>query len=189
MNNRQERFSYTLNIFFKKIKFVFLPLFFFTFLLLTLDVFAISAEEAANKMNEYMLDAVVNGKWEVKTFEDNTSQYEITIDLDTSPSDFEEVKNNVPTELFSGSDYKASAQLFYCSDSSCSDWNQWSADGIIDFELKKNSDGNPYSMTMRLDVAKLIFTIGILFIIIGLFILIRFILRKILEFKQLVKIF
>ena len=139
MENKQESFRYALNIFLKKIKYIFLPLFFFVFLLLPLNVaanFYDSQEEVANKMNNYIRDAIVNGEWIVKDDEDNASLREIIVYLDTSDPDFDEVMKYVSSD--------ANAHVYYCSDDSCSDWDQYSEDGIIDFYLVKNSDDNPY---------------------------------------------
>ena len=73
-----------------------LLVFFLALMLIPSNVFAMSSKEAANKMNNYIKNAIFNNAWKVTNSKSNSSNYDIKINFtNTNNSTFKEVINNM----------------------------------------------------------------------------------------------
>ena len=128
-----------------KNKFLLLILFWFL-MLIPFNVFAMSSKEAANKMNDYIKDAIFNNKWEITNNKSNSSNYDIKINFtNTNDSTFKEVISRIPTKVFNNNNYKVKAYLFDCGNSSsCSEEDIKNQTTYITFNMAKNSSGDIY---------------------------------------------
>ena len=75
---------------------ILLLVFFLVLMLIPSNVFAMSSKEAANKMNDYIKDALFNNEWKITNSKSNSSNYYIKINFtNTSDSTFKEVIDNI----------------------------------------------------------------------------------------------
>lgn len=121
-----------------------LLVFFLALMLIPSNVFAMSSKEAANKMNNYIKNAIFNNAWKVTNSKSNSSNYDIKINFtNTNNSTFKEVINNIPTKLFDGNSYKVKVFLFDCGSGSCSE-SVRNESVYITFYMAKTSSSNIY---------------------------------------------
>ena len=121
-----------------------LLVFFLVLMLIPSNVFAMSSKEAANKMNNYIKNAIFNNAWKVTNSKSNSSNYDIKINFtNTNNSTFKEVINNIPTKLFDGNSYKVKVLLFDCGSGSCSE-SVRNESVYITFYMAKTSSSNIY---------------------------------------------
>lgn len=122
-----------------------LLVFFLALMLIPSNVFAMSNKEAANKMNNYIKDAIFNNKWKVTNSKSNSSNYDIKIKFtNTNNSTFKEVISKIPTKLFDSNSYKVKAYLFDCGSGSCSEDAVKKQNTYITFYMAKTSSSNIY---------------------------------------------
>lgn len=125
----------------KKKIFIFILL--FNLFLLPNNVFAMSSKEAAEKMNEYMKDAIFGTKWKLE--DGKQSDYDIAIKVgNTSDKTFKEVLDNIPyTSPLNHDSYKAYAVISNCNNPNKCDKNDFKY--YLKFQLQKpTSQGNVY---------------------------------------------
>ncbi|HIR59216.1 MAG TPA: hypothetical protein IAB38_04120 [Candidatus Onthousia excrementipullorum] len=123
---------------------ILLLVFFLVLMLIPSNVFAMSSKEAANKMNDYIKDALFNNEWKITNSKSNSSNYYIKINFtNTSDSTFKEVIDNIPTKLFDGNSFKVNAYLFDCGSGSCTSEVR-NTNSHITFYMAKKSSSDIY---------------------------------------------
>lgn len=123
---------------------ILLLVFFLGLMLIPSNVFAMSSKEAADKMNDYIVDAIFNNDWKITNSESNSSNYDIKINFtNTNNSTFKEVIDRIPTKLFDGNAFKVNAYLFDCGSESCSR-DVRNKNVYITFRMAKTSSSNIY---------------------------------------------
>lgn len=108
-----------------------------TLLMLPSTVMALSKEEAAENLNDWIEEYLLFEEWRVVQSPNSTDTFDVYVDLaDVSDSDFSEIMKKIPTiSVFNKNLYKSYAQVMKCNGEDCDN----NITNMINFQLAKES--------------------------------------------------